>query len=364
MRNQLVGDPGIAEALMNGYGDYVNASVFKDGVTLTLDYVIADQWRFAAIFEIDLDETVYAYIKSYDVGVYDSEGNQPECKEIGTLSRKWDTEHEQPVTATRQCATYSKVSMKPGHYTLRCKVNAVTLDNKEVELTLRTPFELDSSLVSTEPLVYQPSQAVITLGEAQVEVTKVEVHPTITVVELRYNLPDDYVFVGWQNLSLVSDNGKTYRQLHWSVHGTDNTHTSYFASVYFDKPKTLAVEGKGIQVMKKEDRFKRIKVSENRQAVSIMGSDIIFDRVIFDQEGALHFYGRYQPADWDYLQFWVVKDQHGLRPTRSGFSPGCDVQEFHAQALGLNASSLYVDVRFYVYGYVYGGPWKITLARK
>jgi hypothetical protein len=264
-------DNSIEKAVNNGYVTEISKTARDEGITVTIDKVVADTKRATIFYHMDLDksiENVKSNVKSLALNNYqvfdgdnhllfeekaqfytDDQINRPkirpmgggEADEIETKGNKERLSGMMQIVSTdyerKPIPKELKISVES--FVLRDYVGYRSINNDKY---IKGNWQVSFKLNPKKPLVYdKPKEFTIQAGSRQLNLTLnyTKVFPTLT--ELSMDLQNDFKpFVAvFYTYHLENENGKVYKHFDDQVMTDSGDVSPYFESSYFDKPKKL-----------------------------------------------------------------------------------------------------------------------------
>ena len=251
-------DKGLASAIKNEYYQELNLSTEKEGVTLTLDGVLADEQEMVIFytlkgaeknerFQLDLPEITdrqgrdIAKYGAAEPGLgFDEKGSEQTAKvNIGFKEDIAINEYEFNFLAT------------------------VKSNQREIDFTI--PFAVDKVKMPTTR--YPLNETVLIEGQ-KIIIKQIEISPLKVAIHVSVDPANKKEIFGFEDLRLVDEKGETWTSINNGITKSgarnDEVNIYYLQSNYFDEPKELYLQFNKLMAMDKDEAFLLID-TDNKQ---------------------------------------------------------------------------------------------------
>lgn len=331
--------PSLSAAVEHDYVQYLGQSQTANGITLTLESVIADQQQMVFFYRTDGDAPYY----SISCDLMDPEGNPLQGYAITSSSDAQDL---------KQFAIHFMDTAVPEAFTLELRLCETDEDGQNQWMTLTYSFQIQLDPDKTAPTVTLPVGQWLEVDGQRLLIDRLELTPTRTVLYL----DDDPANTAWlQSLSFhfLDEDGTVYENVDGSLTASgrsdgDGFYTYYFQSFYFlDDPQSLTLcldqavwldkDAESIQVDLTDDSYtgtlpeQVLDLSVTEQSIAELGPQRVilvdsrinrapFDQIYRDLEGKEYSFDGYgMSQEWTdedgthhpYRFTYTLEDYHG-----------------------------------------------------
>ncbi|WP_426454467.1 DUF4179 domain-containing protein [Paenibacillus sp. S-38] len=251
-------DQGLQRAVANEFLQPVGAVVEKDGLSFTVDGVLADAGRVVVFYSTRsgsghkvalsepevLDASSGAALQAgYNYG--DSYGLEEDRQEEGVQRGTIDIHMSQGVLVPEAIRLRMGLTAMPGASAANTKLTDGEPRKVEVQ------FGIDRSRFAEQKQELEINRSFEVEGQ-RVTIVKATVTPLQAEVLLKYEEANTKQIFSPVDMRLTDDEGGEWREIGSTSSGTDGD-LIRFESTYFSKPKDLYLEGRMFRALAKED---------------------------------------------------------------------------------------------------------------
>ncbi|MEF3305715.1 DUF4179 domain-containing protein [Paenibacillus sp. GYB003] len=276
-------DRSIQLAAQHDYVQHVKASTERDGIELTIDSIIADEWRVVLFYTLRFDEKKYVDVRLGGIDFYDA------------LEERLGLDNRLPVIGR-----YASGSVWPPEADLMREGN--TIQGKS-EYRFNTPQQLPTRIkikagMSAEPVQLGrsiplmeewvvelpvdhekfygkrktlPIQQTVTVGGQRIHFRQATLYPTVVQLDFEYDAQNEKQIFGIDDLRLLDNTGREWAPIEMGIYSPEyvsDVRTVYFESMYFQTPQSLTLSASRIRALEKD----RLQVSVDLHNKSLLQS--------------------------------------------------------------------------------------------
>lgn len=238
----VAGDKGLEGAVRNDFVQAVNASDSHDGVTFTVNGIIADDTRLNVFYTVKLPSAMKD-VPYAELRVYDAESGKYLPASIGFTNpgtpRASQTEFQE-----RMDVSLSAAAVMPDQARLNFKLQGFP---KDTEWNVIVPIDKARFAGMKEVI---PLDKTIDLQGEKITFGQAVIHPTSLTVDVKFDEANTKKIIWLGDVSIVTDKGEVLRSQ--GSNGIDGTGmTLVFESDFFNRPKHLTLKGTRIMALDK-----------------------------------------------------------------------------------------------------------------
>ena len=242
-------DKGISSAIENEYYQKLNISAEKEGVTLTLDGVMADELEMVVFYTVNGAEKN----EEFQVGLPDiTDRKGIDVTNGGAALPGSDFELKgKDVGQTGQVNIRFIEGIKESDFIFKAKLksNLRTID-------FEIPFTVDKGTKPTKE--YLLNEVVLIEGQ-KVIIKKIEITPIKIAIHIGVDPANTKKIFGFEDLRLVDEKGETWTSINNGITSSgdedDEVKIYYLQSNYFVKPRELYLQFNKLMAMNKNEAF-------------------------------------------------------------------------------------------------------------
>lgn len=246
------GDKGLESALKNNFVQLIGKSVTHDGITFTVDEIIADESKMILFYTIESDET-HNYFMFSDLTITDEDGediaavvsygsHSDDIEKSKKVSGKVDVEFGQDTNLPEQI--HISADIDAGNST------SYTPDNQSWDIS----FTVDHDRFANQKDIYSINETVIVEGQ-KVTFKEIIVYPTKIAIHVIYDEQNSKKLFGFDDLAIINENGEEWASITNGITGqeiSDYEEVLYMQSNFFEQPKELHLQFSSIRAMDKD----------------------------------------------------------------------------------------------------------------
>ncbi|MFD1927516.1 DUF4179 domain-containing protein [Sporosarcina siberiensis] len=239
-------DKGLESAMNNEYYQELNLTSEKEGVTLTLKGVIADEEEMVLFYTLNgarKDEVFHLGLSD----ITDRKGNDV---------MRWGSATPDPISfeTGKELAVKINIGFKEGVNESEFILKA-TAKSTEREIDFDIPFSLAKEKMPTTR--YLVNETVSIEGQ-KVTIQQIEISPLKVAISIRTNPNNTKIIFGFEDLRLMDENGEMWTSINGiTSSGTENEDEKiyYLESNYFENPEELTLMFNKLQAMDKDEAY-------------------------------------------------------------------------------------------------------------
>ncbi len=246
------GDKGLESAIKNNFVQVIGKSATHDGITFTVDEIIADEAKMIIFYTLETDQDHNYFMFSNleftnetgeDIAAvisYDSHSEDIEKNKI--VSGKVDIEFEHNANLPERIHMSADIDVG----------NSLTYtgDNKTWDIS----FTVDHDKFADHKEVYQINDTVIVEGQ-KITFKEIIVYPTKIAIHVKYDEQNSKALFNFDDLEIVNENGEEWASIMNGVTGqevNENEEILYLQSNFFEQPKELYLQFSSIRALDKD----------------------------------------------------------------------------------------------------------------
>ncbi len=238
-------DKGLASAIENEYFQALDISVKKEGVTVTIDGVIADEEEMIVFYTVgglkknNLPNTSFPHIT-------DQKGN-----EIMTAGSSSSSSYNERNEETGTLNIRFNDEMQETEYIFQKTANSGTR-----AIDFEIPFSVDKEKL---PTTRYPLNETVSIEDQKIIIKEIEISPIKVAIHVSVDPANTKEIFGFEDLRLVDENGETWTSINNGVTRSgardDEVNSYYLQSNYFEEPKELYLQFNKLMAMDKDEAF-------------------------------------------------------------------------------------------------------------
>lgn len=236
-------DKGLRDAVQHGFIRPVHVSDSHDGVTFTVNSVIADDSRMILFYSVKAKPISNVNIQS--VNLLNKNGKNLQAA-IGYDTNKLNKKEDNTGKIT---ASYEQNVKIPDVVTVKTKIETA---NGIWSGSVNVPIDKKRFKAMKQIL---PVHQTVMMQNQKIHFEKAIIYPTRIAVYVKFDPHNSKQIFGFDKLKLVDGKGETWATIQDGISGNDmnaNEHIIYFQSNYFRKPKALYLEGSSVRALDKD----------------------------------------------------------------------------------------------------------------
>lgn len=257
-------DRSIQLAAQYGYVQHVGAMAEQDGIQLTIDSIIADEWRIVLFYTLRYDEERYSDVR-FGAEFYDAREERLGLdNRLPLLSlpsaQSWppgsDLVRSGNTIQGKQEYRFIEPQQLPSRIKLKAGMRAEMVQlGRSIPLLGEWVVELpvDHAKFYGKQQHLEIGQTVAVDGQL-IHFRQATLYPTVIQLDFEYDAQNDKQLFKISDLRLVDDTGREWAPIVMngdSLYASDS-HTVYFESMYFETPRSLTLSGSRIYALDKE----------------------------------------------------------------------------------------------------------------
>ncbi|TKI56157.1 DUF4179 domain-containing protein [Brevibacillus antibioticus] len=307
-------DKGLQLAAEHNLVQHIGASGSLEGVTFTIDHVLADEKRMLLFYTLKNDLSGKE-VALHKIELFDQSGKQWE------YGVSWSSMgSEDPVIRNRIDIHIEGATEIPDSMTAKV---TLAIDNLEQKPPLKIDFAVDKNKFKTFEKKMYPVMKEVTVDGQRFTIEQIAVFPTQTEVSIRFDPANIKHVFDFDKLRLEDEKGETFAFWGNGVPVRDNGENGRIynlESIYFVEPEKLILKANGIRAVDK-DKLQividakagtltnvpndRLKLTALRQVDDVVGMD--FSLKVPPQDKDSHISLGYDLTDdvgneYDYVQ--------------------------------------------------------------
>jgi hypothetical protein len=242
-------DKGLASAIENEYYQELNISTEKDGVTLKLDGVLADEQEMVIFYTIKGAEKN----ERFELGlpdITDSRGRDVMMTGGAEPGADYD------VIGSEQTAKVNirfKDDIPINEYEFIFKATAKSTQRS---IGFNIPFVVDKVKM---PTTRYPLNETILIEGQKIIIQQIEISPLKVAIHVSEDPENTKKIFGFEDLRLVDEKGETWTSINNGITSSgaldDEVNIYYLQSNYFEEPKALYLQFSKLMAMDKDEAF-------------------------------------------------------------------------------------------------------------
>ncbi len=238
-------DKGKMMAIENDYYEEINVSEEKNGLTFTVDGVIADEESMVLFYSLESSE------KQKELTIEEVHLERVDGKKLdfGSYSGGRDFISQEGETSFNDIFEYHfQTPLKERSFRLRVKVKN---ERQTEEYLLK--FELKKDIQKKKTIKLDKT---VTIEGQKITLEKAEIYPLRVAVHVKMDPSNTKKLLEFEDIRLVDEQGQTWNKIADGVTASrisDDEAIIYLQSNYFNEPKELYLILNKIQAVDKED---------------------------------------------------------------------------------------------------------------
>ena len=217
--------PSLSAAVEHDYVQYVGQSQTFDDVTLTLEYVIADQQQMVVFYRTDGGWPYY----SASCKLKDETGTPLSGYSVGSTTSSEELKHFE--------IHFKELEEIPQNLTMDVELWGTDMEGNDQRLDHTFTFSMTLDPAKTAPAVEVPVNQWIEIDGQRLLVDRLELTPTRTALCLA-DAPDNTAWLQSLEFHFTDKDGTVYETIDGSISGAgraegEGTYTYYLQSLYF-----------------------------------------------------------------------------------------------------------------------------------
>lgn len=275
-------DKGIEDILNEGYSEKIGVTVEQDGITITIDEVIADESGMIVAYEINSEQNLNQY-EDIQIEVLQNNELIKASYSYSTFRGEGEVVH-QYAQSIDIVAFEHKMDYTNPNFAIRFKFN---------ELQIEAPFHLENEIELGQ--VYEINKQLQIDGQ-KFTVEQMKITPLRTSISISIDPSNSKRILDFGSLSLIDEKGEIWSNVRNGISAMGSTFdqqiTYYLQSNYFRKPKSLTLQIDEVTALPKGQDFILVDLEKEELIFApthpnLIGIDISADAIV----------GKYKPID-------------------------------------------------------------------
>ncbi|RKN85753.1 DUF4179 domain-containing protein [Paenibacillus ginsengarvi] len=261
-------DRSIQLAAQHDYVQHTSARAELDGIELTIDGIIADEWRVVLFYTVRFDETKYVDAQLGGFEFYDAQEERLTLdKRLPLIGRRTEAVWPPGADLMREGSTIQGKSEyrfhTPQRLPARIKLKA-GMSAEPVQLGRSIPLlgewivelPVDQDKFYGERAVL-PIEQTVTVGGQRIHFRQATLYPTVVQLDFEYDSANEKQIFGIDDWRLLDDTGQEWAQVkmdRFAPEYVSDEQTIYFESMYFETPRALTLSASRIRALEKQQR--------------------------------------------------------------------------------------------------------------
>ncbi len=273
---------GIEDILNEGYGEKIGVTVEQDGISVTIDEIIADESGMIVAYEIKSEQNLNQY-EHIQIEVLHNNELIKAGYTYSTFMYEGEVVH-QFAESVDIVASEHKMDYTNPNFALRFKFN---------ELQIEVPFHLENEIELGQ--VYEVNKQLQIDGQ-NFTVEQVKISPLRTSISISIDPLNSKRILDFGSISLIDEQGEIWSNIRNGITGMGSTFdqqvTYYLQSNYFRKPKSLTLQIGEVTALPKGQDYVLVDFEKNELIFApthpnLVGIDISADAIV----------GKYKPIN-------------------------------------------------------------------
>lgn len=239
-------DRGVEDSVLNNYYEEIGVSASENGVTFTLDGVIADESGMLLSYSIESSSPVNDFHLGKTVLLQNEE-------ELGLVYATSELFQDEPVNKLENTIKISDPSGAIDYKNPAFELEFSVIGQEEIEFVI--PFALKNKIV--KPKYYKVNQEVTVAGQ-KFTVEQVKISPLLAAIEITTDAQNDMVIFDFASIELQDENGDVWGSGTTSISGFGSADTMgrtiHLESNFFQEVEELFLVIGDIVALPKDER--------------------------------------------------------------------------------------------------------------
>ncbi|TMV48199.1 DUF4179 domain-containing protein [Paenibacillus mesophilus] len=275
-------DRSIQLAARHDYIQHVAASADRDGITLTIDSMIADEWRVVLFYTLRYDEKKYVDVSLGGIEFYDAQegsfGLDNRLPVVGRYDKSvWptgaDLMRKGNTIQGKSEFRFNTPQQLPSRIKLKAGMSAEPVQlGRSIPLmgewVVELPVDREKFYGERKTL---PIRQTVTVGGQRIHFRQATLYPTVVQLDYEFDAQNEKQIFGIDDLRLVDDTGREWAQLDMEIVSPEfasDVRAVYFESMYFETPRSLTLYASRVRALEKN----RLQVTVDVQKKQLLQS--------------------------------------------------------------------------------------------
>jgi hypothetical protein len=274
-------DRSIQLAARHDYVQHVAASVEHDGIELTIDSIIADEWRVVLFYTLRFDEKKYVDVRLGGIEFYDAQeerlSGENQLPVVGRSGSVWppgaDLMRKGNTIQGKSEFRFNTPQQLPSRIKIKAGMKAEPVQlGRSIPLmgdwVVELPVDHEKFYGERKKL---PIQQTVTVGGQRIHFRQATLYPTVVQLDFEYDAQNEKQIFGIDDLRLIDDTGREWAQVEMNIFSPEyvsDVRTVYFESMYFETPRSLTLSASRVRALEKN----RLQVTVDVQKKQLLQS--------------------------------------------------------------------------------------------
>lgn len=246
------GDKGLESALDHEFIQTVDKSDTKQGLTLTVDQIIADETKMVLFYTIESDQD-YSYLMLTETKFTDESGEDISAV-FGFDSHPDGIKKGETVTGKINIDFRSDAPL-PKQVNVSTHIETRTWGAEiDDDQTWEIGFDVDHEKFSDRKKTYTINESV-TIEDQLLTFKEITVYPTKIAIHIKYDEQNTKELFGFDDLAIVNEQGEEWASIENGITGQDineNEEILFLQSNFFEQPEDLYLQFSSIRALDKD----------------------------------------------------------------------------------------------------------------
>lgn len=246
----LQGDKGLEAAVQNDFLQVVNESVSHQGITFTINEIIADESQMIFFYSLESDESLKSIILD-DVKIVNENGESL----VGTLSYSphYEIKKGEAIHGKMEVGMHEDVKKLPETVTIQASIEAESNKKEAANQKWELTFPIDQEKFYGNIKTLELDRSVQIEGQT-ITFKTITVYPTRVVLHVLFDSNNTKQIFAFDDLAIVDENGEKWASIQDGItaeHLSENEQVLFIQSNYFTNPKELFIRFSSIRALDK-----------------------------------------------------------------------------------------------------------------
>jgi len=256
------GDKGLESAVKNDFVQVIGKSDTHDGITFTVDEIIADEAKMIIFYTLEADQD-YHYLMLGDLEITDENGeNMAAVISYGNPS----DENEQKRTVSDKIEIdFGHDENLPDQIHMNVDVDVGYAPHLSDNTTWDVSFTIDHEKFANHKEVFPINETVSVEGQ-KITFKEIIVYPTKIAVHVKYDKQNNKELFAFDDLAIVNEDGEEWASIN-GVSGqeyVENEEFIFLQSNFFEQPEELYLQFSSIRALDKDQLDVVVDVEQER----------------------------------------------------------------------------------------------------
>lgn len=256
------GDKGLESAIKNDFVQVIGKSDTHEGITFTVDEIIADEAKMIIFYTLEADQD-YNYLMLGDLEITDENGQSMAAAiSYGSPS---DEQEQKRIVSEKIEVDFGHDENLPEQIHMSVDVDVGNAPHLPDNTTWDVSFTIDHEKFANHKEVFPINETVSVEGQ-KMTFKEIIVYPTKIAILVKYNEQNRKELFAFDDLAIVNEKGEEWASIN-GVSGmgyNENEEFIFLQSNFFEQPEELYLQFSSIRALDKDQLDVVVDVEQER----------------------------------------------------------------------------------------------------